>query len=498
MRALDINAGYLGVTTPLLMENAGAAVAEVVRSRAKRGKVVIVAGLGGNGGDGLVAARHLAATHEVRVFLLGDPRAIRNEGTLRNWEILQRMYTVKAFAVRGPKEAGELMSALAEADVIVDAILGTGVKGAVSGLLRDVIEAINSSRGLKVAVDVPSGLDPDEGEVRGIAVKADVTVTFHAPKPGLLNPKVKGYVGELVVRPIGMPPDAELLCGPGDLFLVLKERRPWSKKGDFGKVLVIGGSRLYSGAPALSAMAALRAGADIAVIACPSSVAGVVRGFSPNLIVRPVGKELITEDDVGELLDLAEGFDSIVIGPGLGLEETTRRAVVGFIKGVKDKPLVVDADALKAVALDPDALRGKDAVLTPHAGEFKLLTGTSLSEDVEERRRAVEEAANRMKVTILLKGHVDVISDGSRTKLNKTGNPGMTVGGTGDVLTGITATFLAWSKDPFESACAAAFLNGLAGDLALKELGYHMVATDIIERIPKAMMAIYPLLGLKV
>jgi len=498
MKALDINASYLGVTAQLLMENAGAAVAEVVRSRAKGGKVVIVAGLGGNGGDGLVAARHLAATHEVRVFLLGDPKVIRNEGTLRNWEILQRMYTVKVFAVRGPEEARGLMSALSEADVIVDAILGTGVKGAVSGLLKDVIEAINSSKGLKVAVDVPSGLDPDEGKIKGIAVKADVTVTFHAPKLGLLNPKVKGYVGELVVKPIGMPPDAELLCGPGDFFLVLKERRPWSRKGDFGKVLVIGGSRLYSGAPALSAMAALRAGADIAVIACPSSVANVIRGFSPNLIVRPVGREFITEDDVDELLDLAEGFDSIVIGPGLGLEEATKRAVASFVKGMKDKPLVVDADALKAVALDLDALKGKKVVLTPHAGEFKLLTGTSLTEDVEERREVVQEAASMLGATILLKGHVDIISDGRRTKLNKTGNPGMTVGGTGDVLTGITATFLAWSKDPFESACAAAFLNGLAGDLALKELGHHMMATDIIERIPKAIMAIYPLLGLKV
>ncbi|OYT61761.1 MAG: bifunctional ADP-dependent NAD(P)H-hydrate dehydratase/NAD(P)H-hydrate epimerase [Thermofilum sp. ex4484_15] len=486
MKLLDLNSEYLGVPMLSLMENAGASVANVVRSRLSKGKVVVIAGTGNNGGDGMVAARHLASDYKVEVFLIGRATRIRSEETLRNWKVLEGMDSVSTYVIEDREGLETLREALNDADIIIDALLGTGVKGTLRGLYEEVVRLINSSRGLKIAVDVPSGLDPDSGEVKGVAVKADVTVTFHALKPGLTS--AKEYAGEIIVKPIGIPPDASRICGPGDLYLVYKRREPWSKKGDFGRVLIIGGSAYYSGAPALSALASLRTGSDLAVVACPKAVVNVIRSFSPNLIVRPVGEEFLTENEVSALLELSDSFDSIVVGPGLGLKEDTLRAVREFLRGLRpDKPVVVDADALKALLKDLGVIKGKKAVLTPHAGEFKLLTGIKLTNDLREREEAVIKLARELNVTVLLKGHVDVISDGRVVKLNKTGNPGMTVGGTGDVLTGILATFLAWSGDPLESACAAAFVNGVAGDMSKERLGYHLTATDLIEGIPKAM-----------
>lgn len=483
---IDDNSEYLGVSRLQLMENAGAAVARHVKPRLRGGRILVLCGPGNNGGDGMVAARHLAPFARVTAVLLARAEAIRTKEARANFEALRSMASTVELVVDPCAERAPAL--LESADAVIDAIFGTGLKSEVRGPYRRVIEAVNNSgAALKVAVDVPSGLDADTGEVLGVAVEADVTVTFHAAKPGLLREEARRYVGELVVEPVGIPPEAELICGPGDSIAATKPRRPWSKKGDFGRVLVIGGSETYTGAPALTALASLRMGVDLAAVAVPEEVAGSVRAFSPNLIVVPYKGRRLTPGSLEEVLRVAERFEVVAIGPGLGLAEETMEASLRLIRALSpSKPMVIDADALKALAADIRSVKGGKVVLTPHAGELRAITGESVGEKVEERVEAAKRLSFTAGCTVLLKGHVDIVSDGERVKVNRTGNPGMTVGGTGDVLTGVTAAFLAWTGDPFRAACAAAFVNGLAGDLVAMEKGYHILATDLLDALPKA------------
>ncbi|RLE77805.1 MAG: bifunctional ADP-dependent NAD(P)H-hydrate dehydratase/NAD(P)H-hydrate epimerase [Thermoprotei archaeon] len=492
MRALELNAEFLGVDRLTLMENAGRAVADQVESclgSVEGAAVLVVAGPGNNGGDGFVAARHLACRGaKVSVVLLARPEDIRTDEARVNYARLRAMMvSVRVRTAKDAEALEGLRGALEAADVIVDAMLGTGLKGEVREPMRSAITMVNESRALKVAVDVPSGLNPDTGEIHGVAVRADVTVTFHAAKPGLLVEAAKEYVGKLVVADIGIPREAELVVGPGDFKLVVKPRPRWSHKGDFGRILVVGGSKDFSGAPALSALAALRAGADLAVVASPSSVAQVIRSFSPNLIVRPLPGDYLAPSHVEELTRLARKSTCVVVGPGLGMREETVEAVVELISRVKEEvKLVVDADGIKAVAKSPSVVSGGRVVLTPHAGEFKLLTGAALSEEPGERSEAVAREASRLGAVLLVKGHYDVISDGERVKINVTGNPAMTAGGTGDVLSGLLAAIASWTDDLFRAACVSALVNGLAGDMAAERLGNHLTATDLIEHLPAA------------
>lgn len=490
MAILDENCEYFGLRRSLLMENAGRAIMGALKGKVgslANKSIVVVAGTGNNGGDGFVAARHAAVeAGEVSVILLGRSEDIRTEESKANWKILERMFTkVRLYIASDPSSFDELRELVQSADVVIDAIFGTGMRGRIREPYSTGIDAINSSKGFKVAVDIPSGIDPKTGEILDKAVKADITVTFHKKKTGLW--KRADHAGEITVAKIGIPPDFELLVGPGDVRRALKPRTPHSKKGDFGRILVVGGSVEYSGAPALVALASLRTGTDIGIVAAPKSVADVIRGFSPNLIVRKLSDDYLVMKDIPLLEKVIVQATSIVVGPGLGLEEETRDAVLELLRTI-DKPLLVDADAIKAMSAEPKLLKGKRAVITPHAGEFGALTGKPMADPIRlrERMKQVSEAAHDLGTTILLKAHEDIIANGHLLKINFTGNPGMTVGGTGDVLSGITASFLGWDVEPFKAACAAAFVSGRAGDLAKSEKGYHLVATDVIDEIPYA------------
>lgn len=266
---------------------------------------------------------------------------------------------------------------------------------------------------------------------------------------------------------------------------VYKPRPDWSHKGDFGKLLVIGGSRRYTGAPALCALAALRAGCDLTRIACPESISGVIASFSPNLIAEPLEGDYIKLSSIDILLRLADSFDAVCIGSGLGRMSDTMQTVLEFLENVK-KPCVVDADAIHAVAYHIKRIfpqKGKSLVLTPHSYEFFSLTRIKPRPD-KSRVGLVQECAKKLGTTIILKGHRDVISDGDNVAVNATGNPYMTVGGTGDVLTGICGALLSRGIAPYKAACAAAYVAGAAGDLAAKEKGPGLLATDVIEKIP--------------
>ncbi|ABO08939.1 bifunctional ADP-dependent NAD(P)H-hydrate dehydratase/NAD(P)H-hydrate epimerase [Pyrobaculum calidifontis] len=482
MYVADRNAEWLGVPRLVLMENAGAAVARnLLRKFPNASNVLVVCGTGDNGGDGYVAARHLhAAGKRVRVVGLGEPR---EELARVNFEAVRRLWGVELAVVRDVLELLALQDWFLWADVIVDAVLGTGIRGVLREPQATAIDLMNAAAAPKVAVDVPSGLDPDTGEVRDKAVKAALTVTFHKAKRGLLAPGAERYVGELVVEPIGIPPEAELVVGPGDFAYLNFSRRADSKKGDHGRVLVVGGSLEYSGAPVYVAKAALRGGVDLAVVAAPEPAAYAAKAQGPEVIAIPLEGARLSLKHVDKLASLAERFDVVAMGPGLGTEGETPDAVRElFNKLAGRKPLVVDADAIKA-------LRGVEArgvvVFTPHAGEFKALTGVEPPADLRARAEVVKEWAARLGgAVILLKGRFDVASDGQRVKINATGTPAMTVGGTGDVLTGLVAAFLTKSKDPLEAAAVAAFVNGLAGEEAAAQLGFHITATDLLDRIP--------------
>nr|QNO58197.1 ATP-dependent (S)-NAD(P)H-hydrate dehydratase [Methanosarcinales archaeon ANME-1 ERB7] len=479
MAALDENCKFYGLIPIQLMENAGANVANEIKKRftSKGTSVTVVAGKGNNGGDAFAAARHLHG-FDVKIVLLGRSKDLRTEETSRNMRILKE----NGFDIVEITDSSELKT-LSRSEVIIDAIFGTGISGKIREPDATAIDLINDANAFVVAVDVPSGLDPDTGESEK-AVRADLTVTFHSAKSGLLN--AKEYVGELVVADIGIPDGMERLTGPGDVRIVAK-RKASSHKGDNGRVLIVGGGPFF-GAPTLAALAALHAGADWVTIAAPKSVSSIIASISPNLIVQPLSSEILVEKDVPVVSNLIKKHDVVVIGMGLGAEEATKKAVGMIIEAAKN--VVVDADGFYGLHLP---LKDKHVIVTPHAGEFSKMGGKEGRVEVppeantEERIEFVKEFSKLNKVVTLMKGPSDIISDGVRVKLTRKGNAGMTVGGTGDVLAGIAGAFFAIVSDPLKAATAAAFVNGAAGDLAFAEKGYGLLATDVVENITKVM-----------
>jgi NAD(P)H-hydrate epimerase len=477
MRALEINSEALGVPTLLLMENAGRSVRDEIISRfnPQNLSVVVFVGHGGKGGDGLVVARHLAGDGaKVEALLLGENKhkdAILNQSAVEEMD-----YSIKVTEI---KDISQLRPV--EADVLIDAMLGTSFSGKPREPFATAIKVFNQSKGFKVSIDLPSGVDADTGEAPGEYVEPDLIVTFHDLKPGLSR-----FISKTVVKKIGIPPEAEIYVGPGDLIVNIRKRSIKSKKGDNGRVLVIGGSYTFSGAPTLSALAAMRSGADLVYVAAPEETAKIIAGFSPDLISIKLSGINISPRNLDELKPWIDRADVVVVGPGMGMSEETIEAsklIVDYLKS-KNKPAVIDADALKANA-------GKElypnAVITPHAGEFKIFFSEQPSDDIKKRIEQVINASRKCNCVVLLKGYVDVISNGKEFKLNKTGNPGMSVGGTGDTLTGIIATFMAQKLDPFTSAYLGVFVNSLSGSLAYHEIGEHLVATDVVNKIPEVL-----------
>jgi hydroxyethylthiazole kinase-like uncharacterized protein yjeF len=485
MRALEMNSGYYGVSRLQLMENAGRSVVDEIASRfePKNARVAVFCGSGGNGGDGFVAARHLTCLgFKVEVILAGKSSDIVDEEARRNWLALQPLKDT--IALHEAYDSTLIPSVKAE--VVVDALLGIGLKGTLRPPILQFVGKVNEMKAFCVSVDVPTGINSDSGEVLGDAVRANLTVTFHRMKPGLT--KAKEYTGELIVKDIGLPPEFERFAGPGDVSLVIKPRPPEVHKGDFGRLLVVGGSEVFSGAPALVAIAALRAGVDLTYIAAPEKTARDISSMSPALITVKLEGKHLNSRNTAIIKQYLEASTAVVVGPGLGLHRETKEAVREIMKLIEESktPLLLDADGLKAFA---EFKREVECplVLTPHAGEYEILTGRKLPKDLWPRAEKVQKTARNLGATVLLKGHVDVISDGKRVKFNFTGNPGMTVGGTGDVLSGIVGAFLAQGADPFEAAVAGAFINGAAGDFVWSEKDYHMIPTDILEWIPRVM-----------
>jgi len=464
MAVVDANAEAVGVPRKQLMESSGNAVARAVRERAAPGaSVTIVAGRGNNGGDALVAARFLDE-FDLRICLLGRPETITTDISRENWDALQSA----DYPTEQVRDSGGF--ALDDPDLVVDAMLGTGISGALREPAATAAAAMNDAEATVLSVDVPSGLDCEAGELASNAVDADHVVTFHDTKPGLDE-----LGASVTVADIGIPAAAQRFVERGDLQRL--SRDPASHKGDNGEVLVVGGGP-YTGAPALAAQASLRAGADLVRVAAPDAVAREIQGYSENLIVRAYDGDRLAPSHVDWLADLAADHDTLVLGPGLGGADETLSAVESLLSTFEGTA-VVDADALQVV---PEVETDADLVCTPHQGELVGMGGET-SDDWRERAELVEEFAADIGHTLLVKGAYDVISDGERTRVSRTGNAGMTVGGTGDVLAGVTGA-LACVLEPRHAAAVGAYANGAAGDAVVEAYGSGLVATDLLEAVP--------------
>jgi len=281
-----------------------------------------------------------------------------------------------------------------------------------------------------------------------------------------------------------------MYSGPADVRQVVRSRRQDASKRDFGCLLVVGGSDVYSGAPALAGLAALRTGVGLAVVAAPASVAATIRSYSPNLIVHSLSGNVVAARDMDNLTELLASSNALVLGPGIGRNSETKEVIPSIVEvaAKSKKPILIDADAIRALADRKQALKGANVILTPHTGEFRAISGVSVPSTWQQRAPICKKFASEFSCILLLKGHNTVVSDGRRLKVNRTGNPGMAVGGMGDVLSGIIGAFLAQGADRFPAAVAGAYVRGLAGDLIRKKKGFHMVASDLIEVLPDVLL----------
>jgi ADP-dependent NAD(P)H-hydrate dehydratase / NAD(P)H-hydrate epimerase len=499
MREIDrVSSERFAVPSLSLMENAGTAVADFLLTQYPAAKRIgVICGKGNNGGDGFVAARKLhGAGKEVRVLLLAEPRELSGDAA----EMFSKLPMPPVMAHSGEELKQEAARKVFDADVLLDAILGTGFRPPVSGLYAQAIAALNDGTVPVVAVDIPSGADADVmGEQTGSVARADAIITFTAPRPahvfGLLTR------GPLVVAPIGSPPDAIIsslqlnVITPQDVAPLIGPRSAVANKGSFGHVLVIGGSTGKAGSAAMAGMAALRAGAGLSTVGTPKSVLPTVAGFHPEVMTEPLEEtEMGTISKrvlgYGHLDALAKGKTVLAIGPGISRHAETADVVRTVVKKFSTA-MVLDADGLNAFEGQASELNGKGRalVLTPHPGEMARLTGLTIAAIQHDRLNVARNFAQEHEVILVLKGHRTLVAapDGALW-VNTTGNPGMATGGTGDILTGMTAGLLAQHDgNALNAVIAAVHLHGLAGDVARETMGEHsLVATDLLQALPEA------------
>jgi NAD(P)H-hydrate epimerase len=450
---IDVNSVALGVELPVLMENAGQAVVSVLSERFPKKKIAFVCGNGNNGGDGIAAARSMDVKNTT-VYLLKPKETIRSDfvkSTLS--ELKCRILDFEEFDE-------------SKHDVLVDCGLGTGIFGEVRPPYDGFIKIANTFKGSVVSVDMPSGLGTD------LSVRPIMTITFHDVKEGMDHENS----GEIIVKDIGIPKEAYDNVGPGDMLRYPIPAKD-SHKGSNGRLLIIGGGPYY-GAPAMSALAAMRAGVDIVRLAVPENCSSIIASFSPVFMISELSGKTLRMAHLNHLLDLTKQFDAVLIGPGLGTSPITIGMVKEFVRTCKI-PMVVDADGL--TALGKDFVSTGKTILTPHIKEFEKLGGDPQDAD------SVEALSTKLNSVILLKGMTDLISDGRRTRTNTAGCAGMTSAGTGDVLSGIVAGLLSKGMDRFDAAALGAFISGKAGEFAFTERSYGMIATDVIDAIPKVL-----------
>jgi hydroxyethylthiazole kinase-like uncharacterized protein yjeF len=504
MREADRRTIEGGVTGLVLMENAGKAVAQAVTSRYPAARhPAILCGKGSNGGDGFVAARHLLALAP-KVALLGERAQVRGDARAQLVALEAAGGSVEEIADAAGWE--RFRQSLDSADLIVDALLGTGLRDRPAGVVALAVADLaqrSSARVPIVAVDIPSGVSSDTGDVPWVTVSATLTVTFGAPKVGHVLAPACDRCGELIVADIGIPaatidglaPHLSLL-ERADVRSAFPPRRAASHKGSYGHLLIIGGSVGKTGAAGLAAAGALRSGVGLVTIATPAPAVAAVAAWRAEAMTEPLpasAEGTVDRGGVDRALAAARERDAVVLGPGLGLSESSRDFVGAFVPRCP-VPLLVDADGLNAISAGDRMARGKllqrhlPTVVTPHPGEMARLIGATVE---EVQRRRVETAgalANETGAVVVLKGQRTLVArpHGS-VAVNPTGNAGMATGGTGDVLAGMIGALLARGAEAWAAACAGVFLHGAAGDVGAERMGQEsLLAMDVVDALPEA------------
>lgn len=477
----------------VLMENAAIACVKEIEKLYKDfvcPNVGIFCGKGNNGGDGFAIARHLHNKgYNVTVFLTAGDNILGD--AFINFEILSEM-GIKVINLQNAPQS------LDEFDLIIDAIFGTGFKGEVNGLCKDVINAINDSSVYTIAVDIPSGVNADSGEVKSVCIKADKTMTFAAYKAGLLMYPGADYVGELVVGDISVPKAAfdEMKSNISVIdkkFFIenLPKRQKNSHKGDYGKVLVIAGSKGMTGAAYLSSQSAMLCGSGLVTLATPDVVNDILEVKTTEVMTMPLKScdghisSLATEDIKNKL----DKVDAVLIGPGLGANDDIKE-ILKMLLNNSHIPLVIDADAINVLSDNAELLQDKncEVILTPHDVEFLRISGLSKKEIESSRLAVCRDFAKKFDVTLILKGsHSIVTASDTMQYINMTGNPGLATGGSGDVLSGIVASFVSRGISAPKAAAMAVYLHGICGDVASSKYGEEsVIASSIMDSIPNA------------
>jgi NAD(P)H-hydrate epimerase len=483
-----------------LMENAGKGATEVILRRFPNlpGKrVAIIAGRGNNGGDAFVIARHLINRGlGVNVFLLAENKAIKGDAKT-NLDILTRD-GIEVRELATLREFESIRDDLLSHDLFIEGILGTGLASEVKGYYREVISTLNATGKPIVAIDIPSGLDATSGKPLGTCIKAAFTPTFGLPKVGqIIHPGVE-FVGELEIIDIGIPGDlieeedirSHIIQYEDIQGLLAVPRRADTHKGDYGHLLVLAGSVGKTGAATLACKAAMRVGAGLVTLGIPRSLNEIMEVKLTETMTMPLPEtksRTLGLDAFREIIEISQGMQALVIGPGISTTDETAQLVRKLVKSLPF-PLVIDADGLTALSVEPEILKDTESpiILTPHPGEMARLTGLSSKAIQEDRIETSRNFAIEYGVHLVLKGSRTIIAqpDGN-IHINPSGNPGMASGGTGDVLTGMMGGLVCQGLRPASAAIAATYIHGLAGDLVADERGeMALIATDLLEKIP--------------
>jgi yjeF C-terminal region, hydroxyethylthiazole kinase-related/yjeF N-terminal region len=494
-----------GIPSILLMENAALAVVREICQyfAAKKQnliglKATILAGKGNNGGDGLAIARHLTLIgFDVTVFLLAKPQDLTGDAKL-NLQLFSGTEG-KLFIIEGEKQRRLARFAFLQADIVVDAIYGTGLRGAMPSVIEEYIEVINQTKAWIVAVDIPSGVEADTGKVYRMAVRADLTVTFGLPKLGHFLGRGPEFCGQVIVDAISIPPGylqdeqiSNFILTDQAMRAIIPKRHLQNHKGTHGKGILAAGSLGMSGAAILAGRSAIRTGIGLLQILTPRGVVPVVaNGVIEGTVWPASGDDNLDADAWPVIEEHCQGAQALALGPGLGLNDQFSSVLEKILQNVSS-PVILDADALNLIALNPGILDGRKGrgplILTPHPGEMARLCNLTTLEVQENRLELAVNKAVEWGTVVVLKGAITIVAapDG-RAFLNPTGNPGLGSGGTGDVLTGSILSWLAQGVQPLEAACLAVYLHGKAAEILAKEYGWSgFTASELADTLPKA------------
>jgi ADP-dependent NAD(P)H-hydrate dehydratase / NAD(P)H-hydrate epimerase len=492
----------IGIPGPLLMENAGGGAAKQIMKRfPNTARVAVIAGPGNNGGDGFVIARHLINHGYAVTTYLAHPRSKVFGDALLNLNILESMDPLIE-DISTNQALHKVAPNFGHRDIVVDALLGTGVSRDVEGHLGDIIDRINQCAAHVVAIDIPSGLDADKGTPWGRSVRAEMTITFGHLKRGLLLQPGIEYAGDVTVVSIGVPGQVSKRAGIDGAIISEEQVRAFvpkrsldSHKGTFGHLLVVGGLLGKTGAAAMVGRAAMRVGTGLCTVATTARAQPIIESKCMEVMVDHLvdSSDAPLNDRTAKKVDLLlDGKRAVALGPGLGTSPGISALAIRLLKSL-DVPAVVDADGINILAEDPTAVGRIETpmVFTPHPGEMARLVKKSVHAVQTDRIGISREAAVRNQVVLVLKGaHTVVAAPDGRVFINPTGNPGMASAGMGDVLTGIIGGFLAQGVPPLEAALTGVFLHGKAGDMAQRRIGSAgLLASDVIDDIPNLMKA---------